>query len=174
MPLEPSPKPAALPLWGTALLGLYVSSIYAVLVAALFFVWPVVEQGRLQPLAPAWATGWTPTLDVRFLLVTALCGALGSYIHVATSFVEHVGQGRLSHPWCWWYLLRPTIGSCLALLVYFGLRAGLVTGTGEGATATLSPYGIAAMSGLSGLFSRQATEKLREVFENLFKTDPRA
>jgi hypothetical protein len=35
----------------------------------------------------------------------------------------------------------------------------------------LSPYGVAAIAGLAGLFSKQATDKLREVFENLFKTD---
>jgi hypothetical protein len=34
----------------------------------------------------------------------------------------------------------------------------------------LSPYGVAAMSALTGLFSKQATEQLREVFETLFRT----
>jgi hypothetical protein len=35
----------------------------------------------------------------------------------------------------------------------------------------LSPHGIAAIAGLDGMFSKQATGKLREVFETLFKTD---
>ena len=50
----------------------------------------------------------------------------------------------------------------------FAARGGLVSGN-AGAT-DLSPYGIGA---LAGMFSKQATDELREVFENLFKTtDP--
>ena len=30
---------------------------------------------------------------------------------------------------------------------------------------------MAAVVGLAGMFSKQATDKLREVFENLFKTE---
>ena len=57
----------------------------------------------------------------------------------------------------------------LAVLVYFVLRGGLIMpSTGAG---SLSPYGVAAFSGLAGMFSKQATDKLREVFENLFKTE---
>ena len=53
----------------------------------------------------------------------------------------------------------------------FAARGGLVSGN-AGAT-DLSPYGIGALAGLAGMFSKQATDELREVFENLFKTtDP--
>jgi hypothetical protein len=56
-------------------------------------------------------------------------------------------------------------------MVYFAARGGLVSGN-AGAT-DLSPFGIGALAGLAGMFSKQATDKLREVFENLFKTtDP--
>jgi len=34
----------------------------------------------------------------------------------------------------------------------------------------LNPFGAVAICGLSGMFSKQATEKLREVFEDFFKT----
>ena len=37
-------------------------------------------------------------------------------------------------------------------------------------TKALSPFGIAGLSGLVGMFSKQAIDKLREVFETLFKT----
>jgi len=49
------------------------------------------------------------------------------------------------------------------------VRGGLIGGS-TGADA-LSPYGVAAIAGLAGLFSKQATDKLREVFENLFRTE---
>jgi nitrogen regulatory protein PII len=32
----------------------------------------------------------------------------------------------------------------------------------------LNPYGVAAFAALAGMFSRQATDKLREVFETVF------
>ncbi|MGH9631444.1 MAG: hypothetical protein ACRD7E_24330, partial [Bryobacteraceae bacterium] len=73
--------------------------------------------------------------------------------------------------WAWWYFLRPWIGAALALVVYFVIRAGLITGAGEAATANLNPYGIASLAALSGMFSRQATEKLKDVFENVCATN---
>jgi ABC-type transporter Mla maintaining outer membrane lipid asymmetry permease subunit MlaE len=97
----------------------------------------------------------------------AIAGALGGYIHLSTSFVDYIGNRRFYASWKWWYGLRPFIGSSLAIIVYFAARGGLVAGT-NGAS-TLSPYGIAAMAGLAGLFSKQATDKLREVFDTLFK-----
>ena len=70
--------------------------------------------------------------------------------------------------------MRPFIGAALALMVYFALRGGLIAGT-SGAE-NLSPYGVAAVTGLAGMFSKQAADKLRELFENMFKTEhpPRA
>jgi hypothetical protein len=109
------------------------------------------------------------TLETRYLLIVVLAGGLGSYIHAATSFADFVGNRRCYASWTWWYVLRLFIGVTLALMVYFALRGGLITPT-TGASA-LSPYGIGAVAGLAGMFSKQATDKLREVFETLFKTD---
>ena len=68
--------------------------------------------------------------------------------------------------WEWWYVLRPFIGSTL--------RGGLIAGaSGAG---NLSPYGVSALAGLTVLFSKQATGKLKEIFKNLFESEqpPRA
>jgi hypothetical protein len=109
------------------------------------------------------------SLEVRFLVIAVLGGALGSYVHAATSFVDYLGNRKFVKSWTWWYLLRPFIGVALALLIYFAVRGGLISAsTGAGG---LSPYGVAAIAGMAGLFSKQATDKLREVFEVLFKTD---
>lgn len=108
--------------------------------------------------------------EARYLALVALVGALGSYIHLATSFADYLGNRQFVKSWEWWYGLRPFIGAALAVIVYFAARGGLVSGT-TGAES-LSPYGICALAGLTGMFSKQATDKLREVFENLFKTDP--
>jgi hypothetical protein len=105
--------------------------------------------------------------EIRYLLIVAVAGALGSYIHLATSFADYVGNRQLFRSWEWWYLLRPFIGMALALVVYFMVRGGLITG--NSGAGNLSPYGIAAIAGLAGMFSKQATDKIKEVFEFLFQ-----
>jgi hypothetical protein len=68
------------------------------------------------------------------------------------------------------------IGVALALLFYLVLRGGLIVPSlpnGSAATDTtrlLNPYGIAAISAMAGMFSKQATDKLREIFDTLFRT----
>ena len=107
------------------------------------------------------------SFEVRLLLLVLLAGALGSYIHAATSFVDYVGNRKLSGNWVWWYLLRPFVGMTLALLFYFVVRGGFISVTAGG--EDMNPFGIAALAGLVGMFSKQATDKLNEVFKTLFR-----
>jgi hypothetical protein len=58
----------------------------------------------------------------------------------------------------------------LAEVVYLSLRGGLLSATGNAAAGAISPYGVAAVTALTGLFSKQATDKLQETFETLFRT----
>ena len=58
------------------------------------------------------------------------------------------------------------MGALISTLVYLVLRAGLLPG-GSSASQP-DPYGIAAIGALVGLFSAQAAEKLKAVFETLF------
>lgn len=105
--------------------------------------------------------------ETRLLLLVMVMGALGSYIHAGTSFVSYVGNRSFVESWTWWYLLRPFIGLALAVIFYFVIRGGLLS---AGAVASdISPFGFAAVAGLVGMFSKQATDKLEEVFNNLFQ-----
>ena len=131
----------------------YIAALNVGSIFALVHVWPGQTSTTGLPV------------ETRFLLTSAIAGALGSYIHLASSFVEHAGHKGLNTNWAWWYFLRPLVGSALAVIVYFVVRAGFVSGAAE-ASASTNPYGVAAVSALSGMFSRQATEKLRELFEN--------
>ena len=122
---------------------------------------------------------FNPNLDVRLILLVVVVGALGAFIHSATSFADYVGNRELVASWTWWYLLRPFVGAALAVLMYFVIRAGFVTGTSLPAGAAeaakfINPFGIAALAGLAGLFTKQATDKLDEVFSTLFKSDAAA
>ena len=56
----------------------------------------------------------------------------------------------------------------LALVFYFVIRGGFLTTSGG--ARDINPYGIAALAGLVGMFSKQATDKLGEVFGTLFRS----
>ena len=104
--------------------------------------------------------------DIRLLLIVILAAAVGSYIHAATSFATYVGNQSFVASWTWWYLLRPFIGMALALVFYFVIPGGLLSVQSD--AADFNPYGTAAVAGLVGIFSKQATDKLEEVLTNLF------
>jgi hypothetical protein len=74
---------------------------------------------------------FTPSLERRFMLIVVLTGAVGSYIHAATAFVDHLGNREFLQSWAWRYLLTPCIGVALALLIYLGVRGGLISGSAE-------------------------------------------
>jgi hypothetical protein len=104
--------------------------------------------------------------DRDLLLLAMIGGALGSYLHVSQSFAAYVGNRQACASWVWWYLLRTPIGACLGVLMYIVVRAGLL-----GGTTAPSPYGVLAFAALAGWFSKQATDKLAEVFDTLFKSE---
>lgn len=107
--------------------------------------------------------------DFRLLLLVVFMGALGAWVHAASSFVSFVGNRRFISSWAAWYLMRPAVGAGMALIFYMVLRTGLVT-TGGGTVDALSHYSAAAFAGLVGLFSQKASDKLSDVFEALFTT----
>lgn len=174
---EPSERddlaPADLvPAW--AMWALMVS--FAVLVIAamdiLLSIWPADVTGASAPVTTSILWGKVPvsvTVNDRMMLISVLMGVIGAMVHVMTSFADFVGNGRLAKSWVPWYLLRPVIGSGLALFFYVGFRAGLLTGAGTSTADVINPFGVAAIGGLAGMFSKQATDKLSEVFSTLFK-----
>jgi len=136
-------------------------------------VWPPEGASPSVTVAPfriLWGALSLSLADAqRLMLLSMVMGVIGSLIHVMTSFADFAGNRRLANNWLPWYLLRPLIGAGLALFFYVVFRAGLLSaGTNAGA---VNPYGVAALSGLAGLFSKQATDKLNETFTTLFKTN---
>jgi hypothetical protein len=110
------------------------------------------------------------TFDERLLLLVVVAGILGAFVHGATSLADYIGNNNFNSSWTWFYLLRPPIGMSLALVFYFVIRGGFLSTTGG--AADINPYGIAALAGLVGMFSKQATDKLGEVFKTLFRSAP--
>lgn len=144
-------------------IALFASAL--VVIAAVVALWPT--QGTDQPVAILCGTRTMPR-DVNLLALVLLFGALGSFVHVAKSFASFAGNRALVASWFWWYLLQPVAGMALALLFYAGVRCGLFApGSNSGA---VNAYGIAAVSGLVGMFTKQATDKLGEVFGAMFRS----
>lgn len=107
--------------------------------------------------------GYLTRLLILFVMIM---GALGSYIHAASSFVAFAGNRQFSSSWTWWYFLRAPIGSALAVIGYFLLAGGYISAAG---TDTGNLVKIGVISGLIGLYEEQACVKIGEIFDALFK-----
>jgi hypothetical protein len=70
--------------------------------------------------------------------------------------------------WSWvaFYLLLPVTGAILAVIFYFVVRGGFFSP--QSSFENTSPFGFAALAALVGLFSPQATLKLKEIAETIF------
>jgi hypothetical protein len=134
--------------------------------AAAALLWPVADSGGPLVTIGGGAVGVSRELDL--LMLAMVFGGLGSLLHATRSFAGFAGNRTLVASWAWWYALQPFSGVTLALLFYALVRGGLFSpGAGAGA---VSPHGVAALSGLAGMFSKQAADKLSEVFSTLFET----
>lgn len=159
--------------WRTIAVGGYLIVLGVLLGSLLVALWPAVEMLGVatapQELSIRWlGSGFSMTPEGALLLVVTIFGALGAYIHTVTSFADYVGNDRFESSWTWWYVLRPFVGTALALVFYVAIRGGFFAQ--EAQTGDVNPFGIAALAGLAGMFSKQATDKLREVFDTLFRT----
>jgi len=115
--------------------------------------------------------------EVRLALIVVLAGGIGALVQSTSSFVSFAGERKLNTSWGWWYVMRPFIGAGLALVFYFAFRGGLlVLSTSSDAlrAENINPFGVGAIGGLVGMFSKEATDKLKEIAEAVFKKEERA
>jgi hypothetical protein len=123
-----------------------------------------LDQGKPAALSYLGWTG-TATKPMIFIIVTLAGGALGGTLHAIASLTAHVADGDFDQRWTMWYLTNPVVGAALAAAFLFVLQAGL---GGQAAPTAGGLYGIAAAATLSGLFSRQALRKLKDIFDVAF------
>jgi hypothetical protein len=106
-------------------------------------------------------------INTLLLLLVALAGFLGNMIHIATSFTTYVGSNKFVRSWLLWYCVKPFTAAALAVGVYFVFRGGFLNMSDD--TTNINLYGVMTISLLTGLFTDRATQKLKEVFEVLFR-----
>jgi len=105
-------------------------------------------------------------LETRLLLLVMLSGALGSLMHSLRSLYWYTGNRMMVWSWVGFYVLLPVTGAMLAVIFYFVVRGGFFSP--QASFDQTSPFGFAALSALVGLFSPQATLKLKEIAETIF------
>jgi len=105
-------------------------------------------------------------LETRLLLIVMLTGSLGSLMHSLRSLYWYTGNREMVWSWAAFYFLLPFTGAILAVIFYFVVRGGFFSP--QASFEQTSPFGFAALSALVGLFSPQATLKLKEVAETIF------
>jgi hypothetical protein len=150
---------------GKFLLGSYFLLVTICFIALLVYAWPPGPKGN--PAVPMLGS-----IDAHLLLLVVAAGGVGSSVHAATSFADFTGNQQLKTSWVWWLLLRHPIGILLALIVYLLLRGGVLQPVNGEVGEAINPYGIAAIAALTGMFSKQATDKLGEIFDTIFRTNP--
>jgi hypothetical protein len=106
-------------------------------------------------------------LNSLLLILVATMGFLGNMIHISASFTSFVGNGTFERSWLLWYFVKPFTAAGLAIIVYLIIRAGFL---GYGTDpSSISLYGIMCLAALTGLFTDNATLKLKEIFDVVFK-----
>jgi hypothetical protein len=111
--------------------------------------------------------------EARLFLVVALAGALGGLVYALRSLAWYTGNRNLKYSWLLTYPLQPVVGAALATITYVVARGGLIVVTTQASSDTVNAFGFAAIGGLVGLFSSQAAEWLKRIFEQVFTAAPK-
>jgi hypothetical protein len=122
-------------------------------------------QAGKEPPVRFFGASVTLSREGRLFVIVLLAGALGGMVHTLRSLYWYVGNRNLRYSWLLMYVTLPITGAALALIAYVVLRGGLTTTFAS--SQDISPFGMAAVAALVGLFSRETAEKLKSVFETL-------
>jgi len=106
--------------------------------------------------------------DVLYLLLVLIMGVMGGTLYGMLGFCLHLAMNDFKPQWNCWYFFRPLLGAGLALLVFLAIRGGFLTLSNQ--ATVLNPWSTAALAGLCGMFSEQASKMLSEIFKTLFRT----
>lgn len=162
---------------GKILLGIFFIVLAILLGYLLYGLWPIdttaTSSGNVTASSSSTATinifgfHWNTSAELKLILLVLVMGMIGRYMHNVMSFVDFTGNRKLVRSWTWQYLLTPFLGAFLALFFYVVVRAGMLSASTT--QQDINRYGVLAISGLVGLFSSQAIDKLADIADTLFK-----
>lgn len=126
---------------------------------------------------PKWLTFFQMSSDQTGLLgripITIFAAGVGSSVTTILGFLKHASERKDFEPaYVPWYVARPLMGVLLGIIVYLLVVGGLVAASFDPnpADKVQANMAFAGLGALVGLFSKNAIEKLREVFNTLFNT----
>jgi len=151
-------------------ISIYVLSLLVLFVYGLVAVWPanamVVTNSTATSTVRFLNATYTITDESRVLLIVAIVGVIGALVQSMWALGAFVGEKEFEESWVLWYVAHPFVGAGLAEIVYFALRAGLLsTGT---TVANLNLFGVAALAGIAGMFTKDVMKKLKELSGDIF------
>lgn len=161
------PSPTAYPSEITIRVGAYLLALTGFLTLGLFFIlnsvcWPDWIMKCVEK-AP----------DFTNAIATMFGAGIGASLATILGYLEHASEKKdFDVSYAPWYVARPLMGMLLGLIFYFLLRDGLlaVVSANKSSPESLSEAGLTGVGALVGLFSKEAIEKLRELFNTLFAT----
>jgi hypothetical protein len=170
-PTTSGATPRVVPTWGIVVLLVWFVAVSAILVYGLDRLWPPPSSlagGSTE--SEVHFFGWKSSLndDTRLFLLIVVGGGLGAMVSVLRSFTWYVGHGKLFARWVPFYLLRPFVGATLAIVFFLVIRGGFAQQLAQN-----NSFGFVALAAVIGLFSEQASEKLKEIAETIFKPAPK-
>ncbi len=133
----------------------------------------IVVQGAPNPPVHVFGASLQVEREARLFLVVALAGALGGLVYALRSLAWFTGNRNLKYSWLLTYPVQPFVGAALATITYVVIRGGLILVTTQASPDVANPFGFAAFGALVGLFSAQAAEWLKRVFEQVFSPAPK-
>jgi hypothetical protein len=108
----------------------------------------------------------TAVSDRTLLLAVALVGSAGGCLSAVAAVSSYVMNRAFQASWTAYFIFRPLIGSALSTLVYFAIRAGIVSSNAP--VSSINHYGILVVSFAAGLFSKNALDKIFEVNDIIY------
>ncbi len=153
---SPAVAPMAFPMFPTPQVGAVVLVEVLLLLAGVAIMLPISDPREWQQA-----------------LLMALMAGLGASIATILGYLRHASEEKdFELAFAPWYVARPFIGVLLGLLFFFVVKGGIlvVLPQLDAPNGKLNTYGLAAIGGTVGMFSKNAVEKLRKIFNVLFQT----
>ena len=160
------PSPTAYPSELTIRVGVWLLVVTGFLILGLFFILNSISW-------PDWLMKYAEKApDFTNAAATMFGAGIGSTVATMLAYLEHASEKKdFDTAYVPWYIARPLMGMMLGLIFYFLLREGLLAVVTSNSTPeNLSEAGLTGVGALVGLFSKEAIEKLRELFNTVFST----